>query len=291
MSYTKEETVYIRRKASNSAFGNDIEKKFNIGGSVKGQDVLRGLTADEEKIYLPAIIGSQPNDMSWEKAKKEYWASISAAVPEGDGRKLDVSMIYDNESLANQDPNNLKGYPRNVNDYILWRYCLVYSRVAANIEKADASPKIKFYLFNERQDRAIRKNNIDLKVKATQAFLEVRNDVEKVKNLLLVYSKDDATIKPLSEIPVDDYDIILDRLVLENPTKFLANVGDNQLAYKAFIQRCITRGLLRRIPNTDTIMTDDNITLGNTTDETIAYLGSEKGNGKKEELKAKLRQG
>ncbi len=290
MVYIKKQFVYIRRKASNSAFGNEVEKVARIHGSNKGEDVLRGLTFEEEDLFLPEILGLSKSDNNFAKMKKEYWAGLSKPVPEGEGLKLDISMSYATEALAEDDKTGTKGIPTKISDYILYRYCLVWSKVAKTSDLADASPKIRFYIHSDVEEKAKKRNELSDRTKAMHTFLEIKNDESKMKAMIIVLGRDQADIKPLSETDKEDYELILDSLMLRNPVKFVATANDTLLLQKAYVERCILKGILRRLPNTDTIITENNAVIGNTTNEAIAYLTSEKGISTKQELDAKLKQ-
>lgn len=285
--FTKEEFVYLRRKSNNSAFGNNQEKNYKLGGSTRNEDVLRGLTSEEETRYLPSIIGVSPTNVEWSKATKDYWSNISIAVPEGEGKKLNISMIYNSEQESLADKDNRKGNPVNMNDYIVWRFCQVHGRVANNADLADNSPKIRYYLHNEREVKNQIKATLNTKMEAMKLFLEIRQDKNLCKNILLVLAKDDAALQTRL-VEEQDLDINLNFVLENNPNKFIATANDKNLLVKAFIERCVNKGILIRIPNTDAYKTKDDNIIGNTTDAVIAFITSDTGKALKENLKAQL---
>lgn len=291
--YTKKETIFVRRRPNTSLFGansNLIEKNFSITASSKNKGILRGLTSEEEKKYLPQIIGISANHNEWEKSTIEYWANISVPVPDGEGLKLDISMEYNSEEEAKRDTKKISGRPLNLTDYIVWRYCLVYSRVANKFEDVEASPRIKFYLYSEEQERINKNLKTETKLEATRKMLEILNDKKKIKAVLTVIaSKPLAKVKVAYNTPEDDYNSVLDTIVTEMPEEFLDIVKDESIIVKAFIEDCIINGFLKRISNTTSIMdVDDNIVIGKDIDEAVGYLTSPIGATLKTKLKAKL---
>src|SRR6266403_4273174 len=164
---TKSNKVFIKRKEITTAFyKKNIESmeegNWKVGASIKNNDVCRGLSFDEEETYLPMLIGVQPKNDNWQKVTTDYWNNISKLIPK-DGIELEVGFNYKDKESKDGQPatkevdNAFKGesakeedkwqfgFPINVVDYVLWRYCLVYSHVANKKEVTSKSHNIRFY--------------------------------------------------------------------------------------------------------------------------------------------------
>lgn len=291
--------VYIRRKKNSAQLPREgewtDESIAKIGPGYSGQSVLRGLTSDEEKRWLPPIIGIDPNSQNWEKATFDYWNSISKDIPPSNpdgsgGLKLEVGLKYDNEDQYLADINAPKswadtcnkmplGTPININDYILWRFSLVYSRVANTPDDVGKSPKIEFYLFS--QEKKVKDDILSLKQRrsATQLMYSHIGDREWVEFMLRMFIKNDKAptygIKDLSSISIDEKDILLDKYMQSNPVLFVLYGEDKALEMKAFIEFAVALGVLGRIPNTSTV-TLDHETLGNDLDQVVSFLNNPK---------------
>lgn len=296
--------VFVRRKQKMAALpGIDVEEsKLKIGSSYKGSSVARGLTFMEEKRFLPAILGIDSNSPSWEQNTMEFWANITKPVPPGDGLELEVGMYYESKEDYEHDQNlplnsdgiavGLKGIPLNVADYILWRYCLVYSKVANDFSKAYASPNIDFYLFNKDAEIKDKKIVLATRQKAFALFNQNIGDRDWVDYMLRVLIAPDKTskvkLRDLVTISEDEKDIILDGYMQNTPDKFLTLGNDKNLEMKSFIELGISCGKLVRIPNTDTI-TLDGVTLGNSLDESVGFLNNPQNADTLRTLKAQVK--
>lgn len=273
------ETIYLRRKkVTSETRGDDPDTHIRKLGSIfKGQKPLSGLSVEEEKKYLAGILGISPTSQEWDKAVRSYWANVSCEVPPGDGLKLQVGMAYNSEEDADNEEN---GTPLVLEDYILYRFALVHSRVANKAEDAYKSPKIEFYLYSE--EKALNDSHSLLKKKqeAYAEYLKIATD-ESVISAILRLTKDSSDpdgkryFQP-SFMSRKQKDIAIEKVVVENPTHFLTLVKDKSLSTKAFIEECISEGKLTRLPNTDTIMYGDNTTLGYNLGEAVAFLNDKK---------------
>lgn len=298
--------IYIRRKKSSGQLpreGEVLDETIaKIGSGLRNQGVLRGLNTEEQKRWLPDIINISPDSQNWEAAVKDYWTNISKDVPPSDkegngGLKLEVGLEYDNKDDYEYDQKkvktwgdvetegvkqkvtieNPKGRPININDYILWRYCLVYSRVANSIEDVGKAPYIEFYIFSKEKEIKDQKVSFENKKKASQLMYQRIGDREWVEYMLRLFIKDDKSplysIKELASISPDEKDVLLSKYMDKNPILFTIYGEDKNLELKAFIEFAIATGVLNRIPNTSAISFEGQ-TIGNNLEETVIFLNN-----------------
>lgn len=297
--------VSIRRKPKIATLpGIDPnDSKLKIGSSFKGASVNRGLTFEEEKKLLPSLIGIDDKSPNWENETKMYWCNISKDVPPDNGIELEVGLRYETEEDYNYDKNlplnsrfsafvNLKGTPINLADYILWRYCLVYNKVANDLAHAYDSPNIEFYLFNKDKEIQDKKILQTQKQNAFKLLMANMGDREWVDCMLRVFiASDKASNIYLKDLPTtgeDEKDILLEEYMTKFPDRFVALGNDKNLTLKSFIELAVTLGILNRVPNTTTI-TMDGTTIGNTTEEVVAFFNNPKNANTYATLKAQLR--
>ena len=279
------------------------ESKQKIGSGWKGSAILRGLNFSEEVKYLKDIIGLSPESTNWEIATKNYWANISKEVPPKDGVELEVGLRYFTAADYEYDQTQClrgvngelidhKGLPINMADYILWRYCLNYSRVANVPEDIGKSPKIEFYLFSKDKEITDKKNILNSKRKASMLLYKRLSERDWVDYILRVLIAQDQShtkdVRSLNKMTEDEKDILLDEYVGSNPDKFLGLAEDKNLEVRSFIELCVAMGKLTRIPNTDTI-TMDGVSLGNSIMEVISFLNNPKNNDVLQTLKAQIK--
>ncbi len=241
--------VEIRRKPIATAyFKKNVESidegSWKIGASIRHNSYLKGLTFEEEAKLLPGIIQVKPESEHWEAAVKNYWNNISVKVPEA-GLKLEVGLKYKNKDDANRKEN---GIPINVNDYILYRYCLEYSHVANTIDLVGASPNIRFYIYDKNEEKKAKVSQLKVRNEAMKKYLDILGDRGLVDDILSIYKFD------TSKMEEDDKDIILETQVNDRPESFLAIIKDEILKYKSFVNKCLQRGKLSQIPNTEVIL-------------------------------------
>lgn len=274
-------TVCVRRKKVDLLPGDDSVYLNKIGGSLRNGVTNRGLDPEEERLYLPSLIGSDPQKPDWAIATENYWKNISVEVPDKEnGLELEVGFKYRTEEDKKLGKD---GVPINAADYVLWRYCLVYSKVANSIDEKDKSPKIVFYLFDKAIEKEQKLNNVKAKKEAYAKYLEISDDIELITNILLV-------MEVSRDIPLKKSDklIALDSIVSERPTEFLKVISDKNLLTKAFIEKCLDKKFLSIVPNTQTYMRGDEVVAYNKLD-LITKLQSPEGEGLKTLLEASIK--
>lgn len=304
---TKSKEVWIRHKPITGSLpfqSKDAITLNKIGSSFssKGSDVLRGLTYDEELKYLPDVIGVNPKSEQWDKATKEYWINITKVIPPPDkdgsgGLKLEIGRIYFNQEDEDfdsrcSDESLKRGKPISASDFILWRYCLVYNRVANSIDDIYKSPKIDFYLYSKEEEIKAKKSTFKVAREANQLFYSKMADRAWIDWVLRVFIAGDKEakifIKDLDTIEEDEKDIELEKYVKKSPDRFVSIGTDANLELRAFIELCVVMNKLVRLANTDTLLMGD-LTLGNSTVEAIAFLKNPKNAKVYDTLKAQVK--
>lgn len=267
-----------------------------IGSSITG---VRAMIArdDEMAAYLPKIIGVSPNSQNWGEKLENYWESMSIPVPEH-GLELEVGFVYNENLPASKDliarnkdictsakafaeyvdteikdeDKYMYGIPLNLGNFILFRYCSSYKPVANNIDSVNKSKDIRFYFVDQSYMDQRAEKLLKLRDEAGLAYYSVIGKIDEVRNLLyamgLGYESEGKTETQTI--------MILERIRNEEPQRLIEAFKDATVANKAFIERCIIRGLLSRQINSTVIqVTADNTILGNTIDEAVITLASE----------------
>lgn len=223
-----------------------------IGSSFAGYQDPRQLgrvvlTREQEVAWLPELVGVAPTHNEWDKILDAYWANLSVPVP-FEGLTLNTSIIF-------QDENDTMGKPESVADYILWKYCLRYAAVANSFEDVASSPRIRFYLWSDTEDRNARTNERKVKDSAYLKRLEIEKEDEVVVAILMLANM--KVPKTINErlLSLADYQETA-------PAKFLELANDQNLLIKNFIERAVRAGAVNRPINTTSIMYD-NAVIGN----------------------------
>jgi hypothetical protein len=285
----------IRRKNTPTGLPGDDPTTQNpkIGSALRDRAPLSGLSFEEEMEYLPEIIGTDSKDVNFRKEVKEYWSNISEKVPHDieatdlnmPGRKLKFTVLFKTEEdkkafesavgfEAKAEITKRGKIVEGIADYILFRYCLVYRRVANDEKEQHKSAFIDFYLFSREQ-----------KAKQEYSLFTLKNRARELFSTLLDPSNEnriDAILRLFDENPdnkdlyprLEDKHIKLDSLIAIDPSKFIEYANDKKLAMKAFILKATEVGAIFKPSNTDLhyLGSDKEELLGRSLMETVLFL-------------------
>lgn len=320
--------VSIQWKINNSAFRTVNMKTLvgvnrKIGSSRSGVNKMLANSAEQEAI-MPNILGADPKSPSanWNKLLADYWNSLSIDIPYG-GKELETGWVFnfynpkkesaieklsdkvksvkDSDSLAKhvmskipEEQKYLYGDPISPQDYMLWRYCLVYRDVANDFEDVDKSGHIRFYLIEEGQLEIKRKAKFVTKKISMEEFIKLADDSDKVENILYIAISDGKVPRPDNSLTaLDDTDKLmkLEALQSEEPDYFVSLCKDKHLTTKALIEKYVFFNIFRKLPNTSIIVdaTDPGIVIGNSIDEAISFVTNEVNSNAMKEYSARYK--
>lgn len=327
MSHRVNKEVTLRPVTSSSAFVKSNLKNiddFNrrVGTSISSINIMLNYTK-EINALMPNLLGVSANSMEFKKEVSNYWNNISVVVPEV-GKKLEIGFIYKDEKTAKDyenrqsavyseyikvreenvdlEPDAYKTFiekfidiesskfdvegntPINASDYLLWRYCLIHGRVANLQIHTKRSKKIDVYIDDEAEVKRSKQAAYKVSAKARKLVYDNIGKRDTIQNILYIMNSPAADSKDTVE-----QDMAFDELATTDPIKFIQLIEDKKLNTKAFIERCITKGLLRRLPNTNVIVNAENDIVGNSIDDAIVYVESEKNKVIVDTLSAQLK--
>ncbi len=265
----------VKRSFTPMLPGDDPELHTRkIGGSMSSSGKpLSGLSFDEESILLPKIIKVRPTSDKWEEAVDAYWSNISKIVP-NKGLPLNLNMLFTIETDAERyikrtDVKDMcDGIPENFEDYVLWRYALVYGRVANSPEEQYKSNKIWFYIFSEEREKRKAYTSAEERKKAYERYLKIYNNEETVNNVLRLLGTEPRWLDLEAKI------IKLESEVIARPDEFLKFTETGfDLELYSFIEEAVNAGVLEIVPNTDIIkISGKDEILGNNKSAAVAFL-------------------
>lgn len=298
----------IRRKDIQGLPGDDPTlHNIKIGSSLKGNGPLRGLDYDEETEYLPDIIGISPNDTEWRRTVKDYWNNISVSIPadgttigklqgkvlafiiafktEGEKQNFEKVLSLDEKAKIAKNGLVLDG----VDDYILWRYCLVYGKVANRYEDIRKSPKILFYLYSKETETRVEHNAFKLRVKAGNLFTEILMKDSIIDAVLLMFEQTLTHFESRA-----DKHLALEVLIKSKPAVFIKFMEDGNLETKAIIKKAVDAHIIHQPSNTDSYYYGEGneVCLGTTLMDAVIYWKSTEKINKEivDAIKARLNQ-
>lgn len=225
--------VQILRREEVSHLPNTVinEAKVFLGSHFVGRQPLKGLTDEEEKKYLPQLIGVSANHPEFAARVRMFWADMGFLVPSV-GKVLDTTV----------DEN---GEPYNVEDWIRYRWAKVHKYVAANENEMKKNPRKKFYIRDPEEQDRLKNATIQAMKQADIEFIKATKDPSKTRRIIRMLRKD---INPdyLNDSQAENelYD-----LKQKDPVEFFKIASDTKLDTKAEITELIGLEILRRVGN------------------------------------------
>lgn len=250
------------------------ETSRKLGSAFKpgSRDIVRGLTPEEEKEFLPFYIGVKPTDNSWFEKVQEYWANF--AIPVGiDG--LTLEMGFKEDDKGNLTPIDFEGYMKG-------SFAMNHPDVTLNEDEKDIK---KFFIVDlavKKKEEAIKTNVL---VKADIAFSKLVSDDTETGS-----AKRNFILWLIGETPshLDDAEKIKKlRDYRDNkPSDFISMVSDPELNIKAFVRRCMIYEIIKR--EGDTYWAED-VRLGASERDTLEFLKSPENSAITGRLKDRLK--
>lgn len=285
------------------------KRRDYIGGSIKSS---RTLSANKEEVdtYFPNIIGLSPNDPNFVMRVKQYLNNIRIPVDEL-GRTFDTSFHYYHkrdyikvhkeenaidEQYQKADRSNIKklkealnekitklnilestkcklGYPINVDDYLMYRHCLLYNDIAKDVALINSEANIRFYFQDDQKEQERMKNYRAEVNKAKQNYVSILADDGKFDAVYTQYCVMNS-LPLISSLRKDrmDKEMDLDKFSTANPVKFNKIFSNKDMRLIADIEMLIARGELVRSQYSQNISTVDGDFIGANMGEAIAYF-------------------
>ena len=287
------------------------KRRDYIGGSVSASRVLSA-NKDEIETYFPNIVGLAPNNENFITRVKQYLNNIRIPVDEL-GKTFNVSFFYNKKAdyykikkeeekiedaylKANrQDTSKLKaalkekisrlnvlegtkcklGHPIDVEEYLMYRHCLLYNDVAKDVALINSDPSIRFYFKdNQKEADKLKKFRIEIN-KAKVNYVQCLGDDDLFDAIYIQY----CVINGLPIISSLAEDIIerqnkLDKFSTEEPVKFNKLCSDKNVRLMAVIEKLIARGELVRSEFNQNITTVDGEFIGANMKEAVAWFNN-----------------
>lgn len=285
------------------------QRKETIGSSVRSCQILSS-NADEVNAYFPALIGKSPNNPEFITGVKAWLSNIQFVVNENNvtlnttfiyNHKSDYLKIKDAEDKINAEYDKVDrantsaivealkrkidalntlesskhkyGHPENLEEYLIYRHCLLYRDVAKDIALINSDANIRFYIKDEAKEAEKQKKLVEQKTRAMRNFVELNGSDSKFNAVFIqmcVVRKlniNESLLKSRSEKTN-----MMINFVNDNPDKFNKLVNDKNIALKAFIETLISRGELVRSEFNQQISTAEGVFIGSNINEAIAWF-------------------
>ncbi len=280
-----------------------------IGSSIQSSRIL---SANKEEIdtYFPNIVGLSPSDPKFVFRVKQHLNNIRIPVDEL-GRSFDISFHYYHkkdyyrikaeedkiekiyQAANRQDISKLRvalkekimklnvlestkcklGYPINVDDYLMYRHCLLYNDVAKDVAFINTDSNIRFY-FKDDQKEAEKLRKFRLEVnKAKANYVACLADDVLFNAVYIQYCvmNNYPVISSLAENKLDR-EIKLDKFSNDEPIKFNKIFNNKDIKLMANIEMLIARGELIRSQYNQNITSPEGDFIGANIGEAVTWF-------------------
>ena len=304
ISLVKNYSMY--RKANDKVLP---KRKDFIGSSVSSSRILAS-NKKEVEAYFPNLVGVAANEMSFITRVKKYLNNISVSVDEL-GRTFDISFHYNHkrdyyrikaeedkieaeyQKVNRQNIKELKdalklkitklnalestkheyGYPLNVEEYLMYRHCLLYRDVAKDVALINSDQSIRFYFKDDqKENEKRRKYRMEVnKAKANYVACLADNTLFDAIYVQYCVMNNLPVISSLAEDRIER-EIKLDKFSSDEPVKFNRIFNNKDAKLIATIETLIARGELIRSQYNQNITTPDGDFIGANIGEAVAYF-------------------
>lgn len=302
------------------------QRKETIGSSITSCRVLSS-NAGEVNAYFPALVGLSPNHADFTSRVKAWLSNIQFVVNENDV-PLDISFVYNtkkdyldfkkkedaiDEDYAKVDRTNLSaikeaikkrvnalntlesekykvGHPVNLEQYIIYRHCLLYRDVAKDTAIVNSDPSIRFYIKDEAKEAEKQKKLTEYRMQAMRNFIELNASPTKrnAVYVAIVASRNENVSEALTKSDSEKTSYLMD-YVNTHPDKFNKLFADKNITTRAFIETLIVRGELVRSEFNQQISTADGTLIGSNMNGAIAFFNNPDNKDMKELYENKLK--
>ena len=167
------------------------------------------------------------------------------------------------------------GRPENIEEYLVYRHCLLYREVAKDISLINSDPSIRFYIRDEEKELERSKKLLDEKRKAMRNFLAIEaSDSKRDAVYMQMIVSTSGNVGEAMFKTKDEKSNALMTYANEHPDKFNAMVDDKNIEMKSFIETLIARGELIRPEFNQQISTADGTFIGSNMNEAVAYFNN-----------------
>lgn len=285
------------------------KRRDYIGSSINSSRVLASNPKELEK-YFPNIVGVPANNADFMIRVKQYLNNIRIYVDEI-GRKFDVSFIYEKKrdylrflreeeeiekeyNLVNkQDISALRkaldikitklnvletkkcmfGNPMNVEDYLMYRHCLLYKDVAKDISLINSDSNIRFYFEDDkREENKLKQHRLEVK-NAKINYVKCLSDDNLFDAVYIQYCVLN-NLPLISSMALDRLtrEVRLDEFSTAEPKKFNSIMKNKDIKLASAIEHLIARGELIRPQYSQNILNTDGDLIGANMIETIGWF-------------------
>lgn len=289
--------------------GGLVKRVDYIGSCITSSRVLASNKAEVDS-YFPQLIGISPNDPDYLRRVKIYLGNIQVKVDEL-GKSFDTSFRYNHyrdyleiakkeEAIENRyksanrqnykelcealkrkiaDINELEstkyryGSPVNIEDYIIYRHCLLYNDIAKDVAMVNSDKNIRFYFKDDKKEAdKLRKFRAEIN-KAKINYVSCMADEKLFEAVYIQYLV--LNNRPITSSLLEDditKQVNLDKFSQSEPVKFNKFFKDENIKLKSMIEQLIARGIIVRSLYNQNITTADGTLIGANMQDAVVWF-------------------
>ena len=165
------------------------------------------------------------------------------------------------------------GYPVNVDEYLMYRHCLLYNDVAKDVALINSDSNIRFYFKDDQKEaEKLRKYRLEVnKAKANYVTCLADNDL--FDSIYTQYCVQNS-LPVISSLAKDrlEREIEIDKFSTNEPVKFNKIFNNKDIKLIANIEKLVARGELIRSQYNQNISTPDGEFIGANIKEAVSYF-------------------
>ena len=242
--------------------------------------VNKGITKESDRIKTDTDLALYI-DTKLAAVYKEFEKNFAEANKTSDERAKGAALntLYRNKYLKVVELESERyklGTPIDTEQYMLYRYCLVYRDVANEFKLSDKSPNIRFYLHSEKDIKAHKEQQKKIQKDRISSFLKAVKSLSMMENVLFALGLGSE----LASMDDSDKYLKLEEYSKDDATtsKFINTVENPDLLEIANIEKYVAIHVLARIAGSSIITDalDTSVVIGNNMNEAIAYFKLDK---------------
>lgn len=245
---------------------DEVTKKIGSTWKAGTRDIIRGLTPEEEKKYLPSMLGVRIDSEQWNDKVLNHWANFSVPVPLNDnGLELEIGFRVYNESTKEAEPINMK-------NYMEYNFAKQHGQVASTDDEVDNKFTYTYFIVDKSKDDKARESMYDIRKEASKVFnrlVDTESEKDKIDWILETKGGEKGTGIRVHNLAPKQKEIELEKLKDSNPSLFVTVAKDELLQVRAFIYRAVSVGIINLEGNSYFFGSQ---VLGSNENEAIAFL-------------------
>ena len=162
---------------------------------------------------------------------------------------------------------------KDLEDYILYRHCLLYNDIAKDTALINSDASIRFYFKDNNKEAELQKKLRTEINNAKANYVQIVGDPDMFDAVYIQYCA--ISGHPIVSSMLEDRitkETQLDRFSIEDPIKFNHICRDNDIKLKALIETLIARGEFIRAQHNQNILTPEGDFIGANMKEAVAWF-------------------